>query len=182
MKRGGGKRKGNAFENRTCRALSLWLTQEQDHTQFVPARLSGGWKDAGHRHAGDIAANGETGELFRSVVVVECKHHKDDLLWGLVTKGDQYGLQGFWHTLAAQAQQLRLVPMIVFRQNGKPVMVCLPLRLAVFVVSEVTGATVLQWQRVDTFGMVELETLTTVKPDRFLSEAKAWLFNEYGGK
>lgn len=179
MKRGGGKRKGNAFENKTCRALSLWVTRGEDHTQFIPCRLSGGWKDAGRRHAGDIAANGEHGENFRTTCVVECKHYKGDLLWGMLTKHPDYSIVGFWAKLSVEARNLDLVPLLVFRQNGRPVLVGMPPRLATWVCEYprrrgwTTNIPRLKFQNDDyEFDMVAMDALVTIDPEDFLAQSR----------
>ncbi len=128
MKPGAGKSKGNRFEGLVARRLSLWLTRRKDSTQLIPSRLSGGWKDKGWRQAGDLAPNGDAGEEFRRQFVVECKHHKTDLLWALFrTEGEN--IQGWWKKLCLESKPLGLLPMLVFRQNGRPIVVGLPTQL-----------------------------------------------------
>lgn len=146
MKPGHGKSKGNKFENLIARRLSLWLTGGEDSTQLISSRLSGGWKDARWRQAGDLAPNGPKGDLFRSRFIVECKHHKKDLLWGLFHPPGE-NIKGWWNDLCELATTLsipkpnvgphhrtsecaNLIPMMVCRQNNRAIFVVLPPKLA----------------------------------------------------
>jgi hypothetical protein len=123
MKPGASKSKGNRFENLIGRHLSLWLTNGEDKYQLISTRMSGGWEGAQWRHAGDLAPNGEAGERFRKVVMVECKHRREDLLWALYNPPSDKNIQGWWEKLTTEAHELNLVPMIVFRQNQRGIMV-----------------------------------------------------------
>jgi hypothetical protein len=146
MKPGGGKAKGNRFENFIGRKLSLWLTTGKDSTQLISSRLSGGWKDARWRQAGDLAPNGPAGEEFRRVFVGECKHHKKDLLWALFTeRAPGRNIQGWWMDLWALAHSLDLAPMLVCRQNNRPILVGLDVSVAV-VLAEHTGTAWLAYE------------------------------------
>ncbi len=126
MKPGGGGPKGNAFENLVAKKLSRWFTEGDSKTELLPSRLSGGWKDGANRHAGDLAANGVFGEVFRNRFVVECKHHNRDLLWGLFLPLRNNNIPGWWHKLCNEAEQWTLCPMLVIRQNSRPILVGLP--------------------------------------------------------
>jgi len=161
MKRGGGKGKGNRYENHVGRTLSLWLTAGKDTTQLIPSRLSGGWQDRQARHAGDLAPNGKIGDRFRKVFVVECKHRKTDLLRDIYkTKGEN--IQGWWEKLSDEAGELDLVPLLICRQNNRPDLVGLPIPLA-WQVAEWTHSGMLEcpWEQV---GLILLSALTTIKP------------------
>ena len=105
MKLGRGKSKGNRFENLVGRTLSKWL-KPGDATQLIPTRLSGGWRADSWRQAGDLAPNGPAGEKFRNRIMIECKHHKKDLLWMLFT-----AIRG-----AANRNPDRLLYKAIFRQ------------------------------------------------------------------
>jgi hypothetical protein len=124
MRKGGGKSKGNAFENLIGRKLSLWLTKEEDGTQLISSRQSGGWKHRRERHAGDLAANGPVGERFREHFLVECKHHKKDLLWSLFYAG-KHSVPDWWGKAVREANAAKLCPMLVCRQNARPIFVAL---------------------------------------------------------
>jgi len=122
MKPGKGKAKGSAFERIIAKQLSRWLTDGKDATQLVRSVLSGGWGPRAARQAGDLAANGPEGERFRATFVVECKHRRGDLLWGLYTKTGTECIQGWWQKLEQEARSVQCVPLLIFRQNGRPTM------------------------------------------------------------
>lgn len=126
MKPGRGKGKGSAFEREIGRTLSLWMTGGKDKTQLVRSVLSGGWGPRGPRQAGDLAANGHWGEEFRKHFVVECKHRRGELLWGLYTKTGTECILGWWSKLADEARSIGRVPLLIFRQNGRPTMAVVP--------------------------------------------------------
>ncbi len=128
------KSKGNAFEWVCGRMLSKWLTLGKDQSQLVPSRGSGGWKRRTVTHTGDLAAEGPNGEYFRSLFVVECKHHKPGLLWALLTQTPgKNNIQGWWEKLYAEARGCGEYPMLVMRQNNRPILIGLPLAYARFV-------------------------------------------------
>lgn len=131
MKRGGGKRKGSAFERWAARQLSLWLTGGADYTQLIRSVSSGGWT-AGRtsteawRNVGDLAPNGPAGERFRETFAVECKHHRRIDLWALWTHDDGGLLGQWWGKLQkeiAASPRPSLRPLLVFRANRVPTMV-----------------------------------------------------------
>lgn len=122
MKPGAGKRKGSAFERTVGGMLSMWLTDGASKTQLVRSVLSGGWSQREARHAGDLAANGPVGEKFRERYVVECKHHRHIELLHMWTRTAGDCLPGWWAKLREECKP-GLLPMLVFRANGMPVMV-----------------------------------------------------------
>ena len=160
---GRGKSKGNRFENLVGRLLSAWLTGG-DKTQLIPTRLSGGWKDAAWRQAGDLAPNGPLGEIFRRLFVVECKHQNKDLLWRLYTAvGPGQNIQSWWAKLEEEAEKVGCFPMLVFRQNARPIMVALQTELAWYI-SSALEATVLF---ADSYGLILLDTLLALPREEF---------------
>ncbi len=173
MKPGGGKRKGSAFENRIGHILSKWLCPG-DGTQLIPTRLSGGWDDVAWRQAGDLAANGPEGEQFRMKVMVECKHQNKDLLWQLYTQQPGENIQGWWQKLSVEADALRLLPMLVVRQNVKPILVALPPYAAHCIQVEV-GGTLLEYYTDNVevgiapinFGILTLTNFISLVPEHF---------------
>lgn len=126
MKPGRGKSKGNSFENKVGRIISLWGTEGADKTQLIPSRLSGGWKDAAWRHAGDLAPNGPWGEHFRLIFVTELKHHRKELLWCLFSNKKGVSVQKWWTDLTVLATTVGRLPLLIYRQNSKPIILGMP--------------------------------------------------------
>ena len=175
MKRGAGKAKGSAFERAVAKDLSLWLTGGNDGKQLIRSVLSGGWRAGqagsgeGWRQVGDLAPNGPVGEQFRQRFAVECKHRRDIDLYGLWTRQD--AILEWWAklkeeiaTVAAQTNTTPVIPMLVFRANGRPIMCGVPSKTA-------------EWLRMNhtaTFKWVDLtifpfEQLLKCSPARVLS-------------
>lgn len=126
MKPGRGKGKGSAFERLVGKRLSLWLTDGESGTQLIRSVLSGGWSGRGSRQAGDLAANGPAGERFRTLYAVECKHRKEISLYSFWTKSaTSDDLPGWWSKLTAEVDAAGLKPLLVFRENGMPIMVAM---------------------------------------------------------
>ena len=167
MKLGRGKSKGNTFENLISKKLSRWLVPG-DATQLIPTRLSGGWRADSWRQAGDLAPNGPAGEKFRNRIMIECKHHKKDLLWMIYTAeipGEN--LQGWWRKLGKEASGLSLIPMLIFRQNTRPVLVVFPQWLAQHI-HNIAGGTMLTYSNgPSTYGLITLAALTSLAPTKF---------------
>lgn len=130
MKPGAGKRKGSSFERWVAKQLSLWLTHGQDHTQLIRSVLSGGWSERTARQVGDLSPNGPTGESFRKVFGVECKHQREIDLWDLWTLQDGGKIGRWWKKLCAEVGTTPCLsePMLVMRANRRPDMVALRTR------------------------------------------------------
>jgi len=131
MKRGAGKAKGSAFERDVAKALSLWLTRGTDSTQLILSVLSGGWSHghkapSGFRQVGDLAPNGPFGEAFRREYAVECKHRRSIDLYGVWTRSAASDdLKGWWKKICEDSEAAGVMPMLIWRQNGRPIMVAM---------------------------------------------------------
>lgn len=131
---GRSKSKGNAFENKVAKMLSLWLTNNarQDVLERSPA--SGG-KATAHSKAGrnfqtiagDIIAVAEEGMVLTNSFVVELKHQNADNLSidNLIFQTAQNGIVAYWEKLLKECQQYNKFPMLIFRQNSRPVLIAL---------------------------------------------------------
>lgn len=127
------KAKGNAFENKTARELSLWLTSGVDKRQLIRAVSSGGWvgrtdSDEGWRQVGDLAPNGDAGAEFRRHFAVETKHHKELDFWHLLQEASKTTADWltWWEQIVEECRgpgECCVEPLLVFTVNYKPVIV-----------------------------------------------------------
>lgn len=127
------KAKGSAFERKVAKDLSLWLTAGADARQLIRSVLSGGWSMRGApvtksseerwRQVGDLAPNGPSGEAFRARYAIECKHRKRiviDHVWSCTSEKE--GLKAWWRKLDDECQEVGIAPMLIFRSNGRDVL------------------------------------------------------------
>lgn len=130
MKAGGGKAKGNQLENRVAKSLSLWLTEGRRPDVLERSPASGG-KATSHRKrqafygnvAGDLIAVSEEGWLLINRFIVEIKHRKDILVPSLIYRStNRDGLAGYWLKLSDECKEFKKLPMLVARQNNRPML------------------------------------------------------------
>jgi hypothetical protein len=134
MKPGGSKAKGNQMENRIAKELSLWLTanDRQDVLERSPAS---GAKFTIHQKrnrdygniAGDLIAVSVQGQPLIDRFVIEIKHRDSDgiNISNLIYQTATDGLVDFWRKLLKECEQTSKLPMLVFRQNNRPIMIML---------------------------------------------------------
>lgn len=131
MKRGGGSRKGAAFERKVCKALSGWVTGGKRDDLFWRQAMSGGRATLQSRkgksvksQVGDIAAIDAEGERLTSLFSVECKFYRDiDLLAGILFEKGR--LVKFWFEACYDANLTdhKRIPLLIFKQNRSPILV-----------------------------------------------------------
>lgn len=134
LKPGRSKQKGNSFENKIAKELSKWLTLgvRQDVLERSPA--SGG-KATAHSKAGrnfqtiagDIIAVAEEGILLTNMFVIELKHQSAESLCvdNLIFQTAQAGIVAYWEKLLGECKQYKKFPMLIFRQNSRPILIAL---------------------------------------------------------
>ena len=129
MKSGGGKQKGSSFERKICEYLSLWITNNEHKDVFWRSAMSGGRAtvhlNAGIRmtaQAGDISAIRGIGEQLLNVFLIECKFYKDLKFDSLLFDSKQ-GISGFWEKLVKDSAKFDRYPLLIARQNNKPVLI-----------------------------------------------------------
>jgi hypothetical protein len=116
------KVKGSAFERTVCVALSLWVTANARKDVFWRSAMSGGRatvRGLDVRQAGDVCAVAPEGHAFCDLFYVECKHLKS-LDFHCLLKGTGMLHKHFADT-AKKALKRNLVPLLIARQNGTPV-------------------------------------------------------------
>lgn len=123
MRKGGGKQKGAAFEREICKALSLWVTNGKRGDVFWRSAMSGGratmFSDV--RQCGDVCAVAPEGAPFTARYFIECKAYKDLQIARWLITGTGY-LAEFWRETREQARIHQREPLLIFRQNGLPIM------------------------------------------------------------
>jgi hypothetical protein len=166
------KKKGGKFERLIGRELSLWITEGKSNRELIRSVGSGGWQPTRRgeewRHVGDLAANGPVGELFRARWAVECKHHaKIDIGYSWWTNNSMELLR-WWRKLSGEIKRSAapLLPMVVFRANGAPIMVALPASASPMLSTVETRWIDIHWHDIR---VVPLADLKRVHPARFLA-------------
>lgn len=126
MRKGGGKGKGSSFEREICVALSKWLTNGVSVDVFWRSAMSGGRATVAKgavRQAGDITAVATEGHILTDHYYIECKNYKDLNLDCLIKgKGT---LLTFWQTAQKEAAKYNRHPILIFKRNHWPTMVCM---------------------------------------------------------
>lgn len=134
MKPGQSKPKGNAFENKIAKELSLWLTHGKRADLLERSSNSGG-KATVHRKAGrdftniagDLMAVGAEGHQLINHFIVEIKHQNEINLnvSNLIFQTATDGLVAYWKKLLGECQAHHKIPMLIFRQNSRPIYIIL---------------------------------------------------------
>lgn len=121
-----GKQKGSSFEREICVALSKWITNGEKIDVLWRSAMSGGRATVKRglvRQAGDITAVAPEGYALTDRFFIECKSYKDLSLDALIkNKGT---LVDFWKIAVREAKSHNKLPMMIFKQNRWPTIVCL---------------------------------------------------------
>jgi len=127
MKQGGGKQKGNSFENKVAKMLSEWISSGENKDLFCRSPASGAKATINFKlgemysdQAGDIIATGEKGFFLTKVFFLECKHYQNLNIDGIVY-GTKSGITEFWTKAYKEAKEHNKFPMLIARQNNKPI-------------------------------------------------------------
>lgn len=132
MKSGGGKQKGSEFEREVCKILSLYVTAGHRDDVLWRSAMSGGRATVALKKgkrldhvAGDICAIHPAGQLLTDEYFIECKHYANLDYTGLLLTGTGVSAL-FWTTACEKAVTHAKRPMLILKQNRRPVMVMLP--------------------------------------------------------
>src|SRR6266550_5759186 len=123
--------KGQAFERKTCKQLSLWITNGEREDCFWRTAMSGGRATVHHkrgveiRQGGDICAVVPEGHEFCDYWFVELKHYRDLDIASFLLK-DKGTLARFWKKTIQQAERHNRSPMLIAKQNNFPTLVIGP--------------------------------------------------------
>jgi len=130
MRSGGAKQKGNNFENKTAKDLSLWLTRGKREDVLIRSQNSGGRATmlsySGRNfmsQAGDICAVEQAGLPLTEVFVIECKHYSDLGVDGLIFRTRKDGITAHWAKLLKECETYKKLPFYIARQNNRPTLV-----------------------------------------------------------
>lgn len=122
------RQKGAAFEREICVALSRWVTDGKRSDVFWRTAMSGGRATRGRkrgehiRQSGDITAVAPEGHALCDEFYLECKFHKD-LQVSSFMFANNGGLARFWVETKKQARSEGKEPILIFKQNNRPVLV-----------------------------------------------------------
>jgi len=130
MKQGAQKSKGNAFENKIAKELSLWISNKERSDIFDRSPASGAKatlnflknSDLFANQTGDIVALDKEGYPLTKQFVLECKHHKLLNLEGLFYQ-TKSGIVSFWPKLITESIRVDKEPFIIMRQNYRDILI-----------------------------------------------------------
>jgi hypothetical protein len=123
--KGGGKRKGSAWERKLCQQLSLWVTHGEKKDAFWRSAMSGGRATRARgavRQAGDITAVAPEGHSLTDRFYIEGKFYADLALARFFLEGTGI-LAKFWSTTCREAKRYGRAPMLIAKQNQYPALV-----------------------------------------------------------
>lgn len=133
LKAGQAKAKGNSFENKIAKDLSLWITKGARADVFDRSPASGAkatlhyYKKNSELFAnqtGDIVALDDAGYVLTNEFIIECKHYRDLQLLGCLFGTPKSGLLTFWEKVQKEAARVEKQPLLVARQNFRPIICC----------------------------------------------------------
>ena len=123
------KEKGNNFEREVSKLLSLFLSEGKEDDLLYRTASSGArytsrkmkGKDT-RNQSGDITSITPEADDFINSVNIEVKHYKDIGLWSLFTGASNSNILEFWNQVRRDADSTSKLPMLIVKQNYKPVL------------------------------------------------------------
>jgi len=113
-----------------------------------------------------VRKNGDKLVIWRLTVPPD---RKNDLLWALFNPpNEETNIQGWWMNLECEATQHELLPMLIFRQNQRAIMVALPQELAHLVAWDLYPVLYVE-DREYMIGILKLDVLLAWPPEQFLA-------------
>lgn len=121
--------KGGSFERLVCKMLSLWITYGENPDVFWRSASSGGRSTfavgrggkAKEYHSSDIAPVDPVAYQLLKYFTIECKHYRS-LQLDLLAFGGKSKVRLFWEQAIRDAERVNKRPMLVARQNAKPIL------------------------------------------------------------
>ena len=131
-----GRSKGNAFERKISKRLSLWLSKGDSPDLFWRTAASGARSTSRARTtgrgiesaAGDINATSSEAEAFTRLFSIECKTYKSlELEQLFFAQSLEQSIVGrFWLQTKRQAASVQRHPLLIAKQNARGELVLLP--------------------------------------------------------
>jgi hypothetical protein len=127
------KAKGGKFERDVCKALSLWISGGQRQDLYWRSAMSGGRSTVAAKggrklnaQCGDITSVDPLGNILTDACYFECKHLKHFSLDDLVKENaGRNSLMTIWYKTRHEAERYNdRNPVLIFRQNNWPTVVC----------------------------------------------------------
>lgn len=121
--------KGSSFERKVCVMLSLWISDGLNKDVFWRSASSGARSTLAVRrgeaakqfHSSDIAPVDKAAYLLLDKFTIECKHYQSLQLEGLAYPGN-CKMEQFWKQATRDAEQVNKRPLLIARQNGRPIL------------------------------------------------------------
>lgn len=134
MRAGGGHDKGAGFERDMCRFLSNWISGGQRDDIFWRSAGSGGLATQAAKKgkikefsSSDIAPTHKLAYDLLEIFTIECKFYADmhlqDLPYDRVSN-----IATFWKQAKSDAQRVNKEPLMLAKQNRRPILVGLTIR------------------------------------------------------
>ena len=125
MKKGRGRPKGNAFENKIAKTLVKAFGLKKKDCYRTPG--SGGHRQASKTDPGDLVISKRMRKVFP--FSVECKHYKAvPLYWFFKPEKKRPKQLKSWLSQAETSakKQKKMYPLLIFRANNAPIFCALP--------------------------------------------------------
>jgi len=132
------KNKGSRFERLICKMLSRWVTRGARDDVFWRSAMSGGRATfqrkmsrsvpgrmrlvEKHTQEGDISAIHPAGAPLLGSVVIECKCYRE-LRLDQLAYNVRGTFLGIWLDLQRRAEESRRHPMLIAKENNRPILV-----------------------------------------------------------
>jgi len=171
-----GKNKGNRFERKVAKKLSLWLTEGGNNTQLIRSVQSGGWSERQDNQIADLAPNGSRGKEFLTIFAVECKA-TEKFNFFHVWSSTKPKMYHWWVQVDKEASAVNRVPLVVYSKNYYPNLVVLPTGLALQLYPEARMMTIRWPDLLDNtqVSVLELDYFLTVDSDLVIKRGKEYL-------
>lgn len=123
------KQKGSGFEREICKIFSRWASSGKSEDLYWRSAMSGGRATLQYKkgiknqtQVADISSISSQGEFLTDLCCIECKSYKD-LHLGCFIYGTNQGVSYFWKELSQQALNCNKYPILVMKENRKPILI-----------------------------------------------------------